>query len=93
MSSESSKTPRARLDPNPSANVEQVLDILVQQMVEELVEVPKIVSQYGNHQRIVEQTVGIPVPQVTARGTFPTDFAKQHGFSDCPKVAGRSSWI
>ena len=54
-------------------------------MVEELAEVPNIVSQDRIQQGTVEQTVDTPVPQFTARGIFSRDF----DFRNCLQVAFR----
>ena len=44
--------------------MEQTLDVTMPEMVKQLVEVPKIISQDRIQQRTVKQIVGIPVPQV-----------------------------
>ena len=45
-------------------SVERVLDVGVPEMVEQLVKLPKTVSEDGIQQRIVERIADIPVPQV-----------------------------
>ena len=43
--------------------VEEILGVLVPEMVEQLVKLPKTVSEDGNQQRTAEHIADIPVPQ------------------------------
>ena len=59
----------ASQDRNLLGTVEQIPDVLAQEMVEQLVKLPKTVSQNRTQQQTEEQVMNAPVPQVMERRT------------------------